>query len=177
MSELTIRKCTLDDVNIVGAFYDEVVKYLDDTNTNYPKWMYKEYPSTDSTKENILANSQYVAIQDGKICAGFVLNTNPGGAYEKGNWQINLNEGEYMVIHGLAVHHTLAGQGIGTQIINYCKQYAKNNGYKSLRIDVVPDNYPAINLYKKCGFVDAGEYDLERGLEHIPTFTLLEYVL
>ena len=37
MSELTIRKCTLDDVNIVGAFYDEVVKYLDDTNTNYPK--------------------------------------------------------------------------------------------------------------------------------------------
>jgi RimJ/RimL family protein N-acetyltransferase len=46
---------------------------------------------------------------------------------------------------------------------------------KGVRVDVVPGNFPARNLYEKMGFTYAGEYDLKRGIEHIPTFQLLEF--
>ncbi|MBR2955616.1 MAG: hypothetical protein IKC54_00275 [Clostridia bacterium] len=48
-------------------------------------------------------------------------------------------------------------------------------GYKGVRVDVVPGNFPARNLYEKMGFTYAGEKDLNRGYDHIPTFQLLEY--
>ena len=41
-------------------------------------------------------------------------------------------------------------------------------------MDAVPDNIPALKLYKKSGFVYVGDADLDRGIDYIPTFSLLE---
>lgn len=55
-----------------------------------------------------------------------------------------------------------------------CIQYARKNGYKAIRLDVVPGNVPAIRLYEKMGFTYAGTADLLRGIEDIPLFDLYE---
>ena len=83
-----------------------------------------------------------------------------------------IKSGEYMVIHTLATRIDSYGKGVATQMVKFCIDKAKARGYKAIRLDVVPDNYPAIKLYQKCGFVFAGEKDLQRGFEHIPTFCL-----
>ena len=58
---------------------------------------------------------------------------------------------------------------------------AEINGtyYNSLSaaVNAVPENTPAIKLYKKHGFVYVGDEDLDRGIEEIPVFSLLEYNL
>ena len=51
---------------------------------------------------------------------------------------------------------------------------AESKGYKAIRLDVVPDNIPAINLYKNKGFTFAGVKDLSRNIEDIPLFGLYE---
>lgn len=174
---MEIKKCTITDISAIGAFYDRIVEHMVETGTNYPKWMYKIYPSEQSVRATVQKGTQNFCTLNGRICAAFVLNEDPGGAYEKGDWKQSLQIGEYLVIHTLAVAPEFSHQGIATQIIQYCMDYARSNGYKALRIDVVPTNFPAIRLYKKLGFTDAGEKDLERNIPGIPTFTLLEYLI
>ena len=80
-------------------------------------------------------------------------------------------------LYALAIDYDYARQGIGRQVVEFCKEEAKALGKGALRVDIVPDNEPAQNLYESCGFVNKGIYDLDRGFEFIPLFTLFEYVV
>jgi ribosomal protein S18 acetylase RimI-like enzyme len=62
-------------------------------------------------------------------------------------------------------------------MVEKCIEMSKALGVKAIRLDAVPGNLPAIKLYEKHGFTFAGEKDLERNIEGIPTFKLYEYNL
>ncbi len=169
---MIIKKCDLSHLNILTKFYTEVVDYLVKT-VNYPRWMPGVYPCKDSIEDAIKSGFQYGAFDlQGNLLGAFVFNDDPAGNYDVGDWKKELKSGEYMVIHTLATRIGGYGKGVATQMVKFCINEAKNRGYEAIRLDVVPDNYPAIKLYEKCGFVFAGEKDLQRGFEHIPTFCL-----
>ena len=169
---LDIIKCTNAHLNEVGKLYDNVTKHLEE-HVNYPKWTHGEYPSLASATIALNDGSLYCVKQGDKIVSAFVLNSDPQGDYTVGDWSKFIPEGEYMVIHSLAVLDKCKGKGVGQEVVKFCIQTAKEQGYKGVRVDVVPGNFPARNLYEKMGFTFAGEYDLKRGIEHIPTFQLL----
>lgn len=173
---MKIIKCNLSHLEKVTELYDKVTLYLE-RNINYPKWVYGVYPGRDSVKLVIEQGVQYMCLEGKEVVGAFIFNDNPQGNYEKGHWSIPLHQGEYMVIHTLATDPTIAGKGIGTFMVEQCIQMAKDSGYKGVRLDVVPDNIPAIKLYEKCGFQFTGLEDLERDIEEIPLFSLYEYVL
>ena len=170
---MEIRKCNIDDIVGVGAFYDVVVQHLDNT-INYPKWEYKIYPSDESVRTKVQEQSQFLCKDEGKIVGAFVLNDDPAGAYEKVAWSKTLAEGEYMVCHTLATAPDQQGRGLGKQLVEFCIAYAKEQGFQGIRLDVVPDNTPARRLYEKCGFSYVGDIDLERDIEEIPLFSMYE---
>ena len=70
-----------------------------------------------------------------------------------------------------------AGNGIGKEMVRFCIEYAKEHGYKAVRLDVVPDNIPARRLYESCGFKYVGDVDLERDIPEIPLFSMYEIKL
>ena len=170
---MIIRKCTTDEIIPLGVFYDNIVLYLDG-HINYPKWMYKEYPTENSVRTQTEASSQYICLDGDKIVGAFVLNTDPQGNYQKGNWKKNIPDGQYMILHTLAIAPELQGKGLGSEVVNFCIDTAKEDGYKALRVDIVPGNIPAKKLYEKHGFKYIGDYDLDRGYEYIPLFSLFE---
>ena len=170
---MQIRKCAETEIVAVGEFYDRIVQWLDN-HINYPKWMYRIYPSESWAREMTEAGEQYVCVDNGKMVGVFVLNTDPQGAYRKGEWAVDLPDGSYMVLHALAIDPELQSQGLGSQIIRFCVEKAKAEGFKTIRVDIVPGNDPARRLYEKNGFQYAGDVDLERGIEHIPVFSLYE---
>ena len=172
-----IKKCDLSDLDELTVMYDNLIFYMDSTNSNYPKWTYRQYPARASIRAAILSDSQYACLCDGRLCGAFVLNTDPQGAYNKAKWSIDLKDGEYTVIHSLGVVQTMYGCGIGSSMVEYCKKKSKNDGFRAVRVDVVPSNYPAIRMYEKAGFKYVAEMDIERGIEEIPTFLLLEFVI
>lgn len=161
------------EIKLVGEFYDRAVKYLEE-HINYPKWTYKVYPSEVSVREKTLAGSQFMLVEDGQVVGAFVLNDDPQGEYEKAEWSKTLEQGEYMVCHSLAAEPSMQGKGIGRQMVEFCVNYASEQGYKAIRLDVVPDNIPAKRLYEKCGFQYTGDVDLERGIAEIPLFSMYE---
>ena len=170
---MVIRLCGTEDIEAVGAFYDQVVEHLCKT-VNYPKWTYKKYPSIDSVRAMTQAGCQFVCIDHDMIIGAFVLNEDPQGKYENTAWRKSLTQGEYMVCHTLAAAPSMQGKGIGKQLVEFCVDYAKSRGYQAIRLDAVPDNIPARKLYEKCGFQYAGDVDLERNIEEIPLFSMYE---
>ena len=172
---MRIEKCRAADAAAVGAFYEKMVRWLD-SHVNYPKWIDGVYPTAATAREHTAAGDQYVCFDGREIVAAFILNDDPQGNYQKGNWAQPLSEGEYMVLHTLAVTPDRQGQGLGAKILRFCVEQTKAEGRKALRVDIVPGNTPAQKLYEKNGFRYAGTFDLERGIEGIPEFCLYEYM-
>ena len=170
---IIIRKCHAEEIVLVGEFYDQLVLWLDE-HINYPKWIYRVYPSEAFVREMTEAGEQYVCTYGENIIAAFVLNTDPQGNYQNGGWSRDLPDATYMIIHAMAITPHLQRRGIGAEILRFCSETAKSAGYKALRVDIVPENRPARRLYEKNGFIHAGDADLDRGLEHIQQFSLYE---
>jgi len=170
---MEIRIATVNDKENLGLFYEKEVDYLL-SHINYPFWD-KFYPSKITVADNIDKGWQYLCIDAGKIIGAFVLNTDPQGDYGQGNWQINLKEGEYYVIHTFCTASECYKRGIGTYMIDFIKEKARREGKKGLRLDTVTSNIPAQKLYEKNGFSYVGSGDLARGLEFIPSFSLFEF--
>lgn len=169
-----IIKCTMKNLDEVAKFYDKVTDYLS-SNINYPKWIPKEYPGRESTKSAILKGEQYACMKNDKVVGAFILNEDPHGNYDIGNWKVPLKTGEYMVIHTLASDPDMYKQGISKFMVEFCIKTAKENQYKAVRLDVVPDNIPAKKLYEGMGFDYACDRDIARGFDHIPLFSLYEF--
>ena len=171
-----LKKITRSDMSHLDAlteFYDKVTARLEAT-VNYPKWTRGVYPGRESITKAIESGIQYICTVDGKTVGAFILNKDPQGSYGAGEWEKEVSEGEYMVIHTLAVSPDCARQGIGQAMIKFALERAKAEGCKAVRLDVVPDNIPARKLYEKAGFTFAGEKDLDRNIPEIPLFALYE---
>jgi ribosomal protein S18 acetylase RimI-like enzyme len=46
--------------------------------------------------------------------------------------------------------------GIASELVRQCVEYAKQNKFKKIKLEVHEDSIPAIHLYKKFGFTDSG---------------------
>lgn len=171
---MRIRKAVPKDIEQASLLYDKVTLYLEN-NINYPSWIHKVYPSSETAEKGIRDGSLFVCEADGKLVGVFLLNTDPDGDYSEGAWTAEIAEGEYMVIHALAVDPEHKGQGIGKRMVKFCLDYAKENGYRAIRLDAVPKNTPARRMYESMGFRFAGEGDLKRFETGIPSFALYEY--
>jgi len=173
---MDIVKCTEEYIAEVGAMYDNAVFALENS-TNYPRWIYKVYPTVENVKRCTENGELYICINNDRAVGAYKLNADPEGNYDKGSWRRQLKVGEYLVIHMLAVAVGQFGNGIGKAMVSHALETARKGGYKAVRLDVVPDNIPAIKLYTGLGFTYAGTFDLERGIEHVPEFSLFEFNL
>lgn len=171
---MDIIKCELCHLDALTELYDNVTAHLV-SHINYPKWTPGIYPGRESIETAIMQGVQYGCFEGEKAVGAFILNEDPQGDYEAGEWITDAVEGEYLVIHTLASDPEMYRSGIGKQMVSYAIQTAKALDKKAVRLDVVPDNEPARKIYEKMGFQFAGEKDLKRDIEEIPVFALYEY--
>lgn len=66
-------------------------------------------------------------------------------------------EGDGHWVTALAVHPIAQGQGIGSEIIRWVKNYVAKCGEKTVMLDVEIDNEKAIAIYEKNGFMVSSE--------------------
>lgn len=68
-------------------------------------------------------------------------------------WRTVCDEAEIITI---GVHPDARGAGIAIAMLNIMENEIKRGGAKKIFLEVSAENAPAINLYKKCGFVQNG---------------------
>jgi ribosomal protein S18 acetylase RimI-like enzyme len=94
-----------------------------------------------SEKKSIL----FVAESDDKL-VGFILASGS-----------NLMRNQHSVYLVLGVHEEYQGKGVASQLFSRVFEWAKENGISRLELTVIKNNYKAVNLYRKMGFVIEGE--------------------
>jgi len=57
-----------------------------------------------------------------------------------------------LVLDGIAVTTAARGKGVGTKLLKKMIQFAKENDYQTIRLDVIGDNEGAMRLYQRIGF-------------------------
>ncbi len=58
-----------------------------------------------------------------------------------------------LLLEGIAVHSSMRGKGIGTRLLQAVSDFARADGFGSVRLDVVDANPDARRLYERLGFV------------------------
>jgi ribosomal protein S18 acetylase RimI-like enzyme len=172
-----IRKATPQDVNAVAELYNKAIDY-EDTHVKYTSWKKGVYPTIDTARLGLKNDSLYVCEQDGLIVASVILDTKQPHEYKKIKWQIDAAYNQALVIHTLCVDPELAGSGIGSAIVDFAKQLAKDCGCLSVRLNTTARNFLASRLYEKNGFETvAVQKILLNGQIHCSEHLFMEYLI
>lgn len=115
----------------------------------------EEYPRDKHIIADIMAGNGYVLDDWGRIMAYGAAVFTGEPAYENidGEW---LTDGDYVVVHRMAVAQDVQSQGIGRKFLVAVEKYAANLGVGSFRIDTNFDNDRMLALLDKCSFEFTG---------------------
>lgn len=145
---LIIRKANIDDVFYISKLHAICWKqsYKDIVSEDFLKKIYLD-DWCEEFSEGIKTKTREVHIA--------LLDDNVIGAISCGNNRYNIeNYGEIMSLY---VHPVYQGSGIGSELLNHCISYMKDNGYKNLCLYVFDKNEEAKRFYIKNGFKDSGQ--------------------
>ena len=137
--EITFRPYSKEDIPVLTALWNEVlsdgVAFPGEVLYNEPD--FSEYMGQQTAVNCMLA--------DGKIAGYYILHPN------------NIGRCGHICNASYAVRRDMRGHKIGEALVRHCLQKAKELGFKILQFNaVVASNTPALNLYKKLGFVRLG---------------------
>lgn len=84
-----------------------------------------------------------------------------------------------LLMDGLCVSPAARGSGTGTKLLNRIKHFAAEEGYRTVRLDVIDTNHAARRLYERQGFVatSTSRFGYLRWLLGFSAATTLEYRL
>ena len=135
-------------------YAQEMLDYLRKTSAEteyllrYPDEVKFTLESEKEILGNLLENPyaiMMIAVVDGKVA---------------GNGSVNGIGDKRKIQHrcslAIALYEEFWGLGIGTAMIDYMSELAGQIGWKQLDVEVFAENYQAIALYKKCGFIETG---------------------
>ena len=151
-----IRKATKDDVVPVAELYDIMLDY-EDAHEKYTSWQKGIYPTADTARLGVKKGSLYVFENDGHILGSVILDTSQPTEYKKIDWSVDAAYNQALVIHTLCVHPEYSGSGIGTAIVDFAKQLAREKRCLAIRLNTTDKNVHAVHLYEKNGFVTVGK--------------------
>ena len=154
--QLEFRKANMQDAPEIWAILQEAIerRRLDGSD----QWQ-DGYPNLSTVENDIFQARNYVLVLNRKIIATAALIFNEEPAYEKieGAW---LSEGEFLVVHRVAVSDEVAGKGFATRFFTYFEDFAKGNGVYSIKVDTNFDNLAMLRILEKLDYTYCGEVDM-----------------
>lgn len=150
-------KATIEELDLCLALIEAGKKIQ--ANLGIAQWSCA-YPDRDTIRCDLIMEKGYL-LKLNNIAAGYVcLDFNGEEAYQKisGEWLYN---GQYAVLHRLAINNEFSGMGLASQIIGELETICSRNFIKSLRADTAPDNLPMRKILLKRGFSETGTIVLQ----------------
>ena len=89
-----------------------------------------------------------------------LLNDEPAYENIEGKW---LSDGDFNVVHRLAVSDEVARKGYATEIFRRIEDLSRQNGIFSVKVDTNFDNAAMLHLLKKLGYTYCGKVYLAGG--------------
>lgn len=157
---MKVRLACVDDLNEIMELYHLVSDMMEDSAYDIG-WRKEVYPTKEIVLLDIEQQTLYVLEKNEKIIGAIVLNHEYEECYQNIYWQIYAEDEEVTIIHRFCIHPDY--RGCGKYLLKQIIKIAKKDGQKSIRLDVLSSNKPAICLYEKCSFLLQGHQIMDYG--------------
>ena len=127
---------------------------IDLISNNIFQWNEK-YPSKEAFKKDIEKNTLYVCKNKSRITGCISLCADKDEEYENVKWITE--DFKNLYLHRLAVHPEYQKKGVGRSLMDFAEEYAKLNGFKSVRLDTFSQNPRNNKFYKSRNYVQLGD--------------------
>ena len=110
----------------------------------------EHYPDKVSFVSDVEKKELFVYCNYEKVIACISLCNKMDDVYKPVNWITNNENNLY--IHRLAVHPEFQKKGLGKYLMDFAENYAKDNGYISVRLDTFSENKRNLKFYESRGY-------------------------
>lgn len=121
------------------------------------------YPTRRDAQNALHEEALYVCEENGAVSGCMIVNGRQPEEYGNVNWPRRVPDEKVGVLHLLMVRPCGQGRGIGSALLNYAQESAKQHFCTVLRLDTGEQNRPAVSLYEKSGFQLAGISSMKVG--------------
>ncbi|NLU24736.1 MAG: GNAT family N-acetyltransferase [Clostridiales bacterium] len=159
-----IRPATEADIAPIAETYTQLLTHEAKVGST-SNWQLNVYPTIKVPQEKVAAGEMYVLEADGEIGASMVLNREQAAEFSKIPWAYDAQPDHVLVIHTLCIPPRMARRGYGRAMVDYAKEFAREQGCTVIRIDTYAHNEPAKAMYTRNGFrIAAYHHALLEGL-------------
>lgn len=152
--DFEFRLATLSDAPIIWSIIQlAIARRKADGSTQWQNG----YPNPDIISQDIASQQAYVLTVNTNIIgyAAVIKDIEPAYDHIEGQW---LTDGEYIVIHRVAVSERYLGKGLATLIFKRIEKLGLEINIHSLKVDTNFDNTPMLRILEKldysyCGIV------------------------
>ena len=150
-----IRRATEGDIPAVAAIYDKL--HTEEENGRATiGWIRGVYPTEATARQALARDDLFIQEEGGHIVGAAIINQTQVDAYCAGQWTIEAEDNEVMVLHTLVIDPDTAGRGYGKGFVAFYEDYAREKGCKVLRMDTNCRNARARAMYQALGYREAG---------------------
>lgn len=147
-----IRCAKYEDLTCIIHIITRVKKRM--LERGNPQWD-SDYPGMKEYLKDIESRELYVEVDDEDRIRGFMcLNQDFPIEYRTVAWTTSL---PCICIHRLAVDTTYNNQGIADTLFRFAEEYAREMGFKSIRLDTFGLNRAAQSLFIRTGYCFVGD--------------------
>lgn len=165
---LTNRLATIQDIETIATIISACSTRL--KNRQLPDW--SNYYSIDRLTEKLNTQKAYLFyLETSAIGVVFVSDKDLYYYTEDDIQKFTGQSLKSLYISTLAINPEFQHRGFASQIIQFCKDLAKQQGIKYLRLDCNGSDQPLVDFYHRRGFVTVSPMEKE------PEYLLLEKVL
>ena len=153
ISKLNFRQATPDDSQEIWQILQQAI--LRRKNDGSRQWQ-DGYPNAGTVQSDIEHRIGYVLTENDEVAAYAAVIFNDEPAYEaiEGKW---LSEGDFNVVHRVAVSDQAAGKGFATEVFRRIEEFSRKNGILSIKVDTNFDNTAMLRILEKLGYTYCGE--------------------
>ncbi|OXZ35678.1 GNAT family N-acetyltransferase [Finegoldia magna] len=159
-----------NDIAEIMEIVENAKIYMKENKIN--QWS-ENYPNEDVFLADLKENRLYVAEIKGKVVGMAVLVLDGDADYKNidGKW---LSDGEYGVIHRIAVNPDYKSQNVAKNLLDFFENKLKELNYDSIRVDTHKDNKSMLRFIEKNGFQKCGIVYIRKTDERIAFEKLLK---
>jgi len=148
---MQIQNSTTKDIPEIFRLYDIASAYQRSKQTVV---VWPEFEQR-LVETEVIENRQWKIVMEGQIACVWATTFNDEQIWEE------RNADAAVYIHRIATNPDFRGNNFVSVIVDWARQYAKNNGKDFIRLDTLGNNTRLIDLYRNAGFNFLGMFDLK----------------
>lgn len=155
---ITYRLGKPEDIEAITGLIQEAIQEME----KHGIYQWDElYPTAADFENDIRKGNLYVAEENEKIIALYVISGESDEAYNNAEWKYPRETS--LVLHRFCVSPGFQNRGIGKKVLNKIESQIRSMGYDSLRLDVFTKNPYAQKLYRNNGYEIRGFAEWRKG--------------